>query len=196
MSSIKIDGGILAGGLSSRMQGQDKGLQSYQGMAMVDCIADQMRPFVDRLIINCNQNQDAYRLRADQICSDEITGFKGPLAGLHCLLKVSRADYMLISPCDTPRLTYQYGERMCAELIQTLERYDSPAKPIAVSTPEKKHPLHVILHRSYVPILEASLKQGERRVMKWMEEQQAIWLPFDENIEQFDNINTLQDLVK
>lgn len=195
MKQIKIDGGILAGGLSSRMQGQDKGLQLYQGKAMVDHIAQAMRPFVDKLIINCNQNLSVYSLRADEICSDAITGFKGPLAGLHSILSTTQADYVLVSPCDTPKLTEQYGQTMFSELNHYLQHNDSPAVPIAVRTPDKHHPLHLLIHRSYGEILKRSLEEGERKVMKWMTDQQAIWLSFTRNTDQFDNINTLQDLV-
>lgn len=192
--TIEIDGGIIAGGLATRMDGQDKGLQVYQGQPMVASIAAILRPFTRQLIINCNRNETAYQSYGDKLCSDVIEGYKGPLAGLHAILNESDADYLLVSPCDTPNLQTSYCERMLAELNQHLEQNPEAPALIAVKANERNHPLHILIHTSFKASLRNKLDAGDFKVMRWLEENKVQWIDFSDQAEAFQNINTLQDL--
>lgn len=193
--SLTIDGGILAGGLSTRMRGEDKGLQAYKGQQMAQSIAETLRPFVVQVIVNCNRNESSYRQFADVLCSDVIDGFQGPLAGVHSILSASTADYVLISPCDTPNITGIYCRRMLDALSKW--RQDKPNIPalFAVDTVEKSHPLHMLVHSSFKDSLENSLRKGHLKVMRWMAENDVQWLKFSDEEGSFANLNSPQDLL-
>jgi molybdopterin-guanine dinucleotide biosynthesis protein A len=60
ISANDITGLILAGGLSTRMGGRDKGLQLLEGRPMITHIIERLQPQVGPLLINANQNQEAY----------------------------------------------------------------------------------------------------------------------------------------
>lgn len=192
---LVIDGGILAGGLATRMQGQDKGLQLYQNKRLVEWVYQSLAPHVRKVIINCNRNHDVYGELSPFICSDSIKGFPGPLAGLISLMENSDADYFLVSPCDTPKLTQQYAQKMLAFLKQQLSLDQKHPQLFAVTTDTGQHPLHLCISRFYQPSLENYLAKGEHRVMKWMSDNKARWVDFSAHSCQFQNYNSLDDLI-
>lgn len=193
-TSIVIDGGILAGGLATRMHGQDKGLQIYHDKMMVEWVYQALAPYVRKVIINCNRNLDVYRHVSEHLCTDSIRNFPGPLAGLISLVDASDADYFLFSPCDTPRLSRHYAQKMLAFLHKQLLLDAHKPQLFAVSTGDKQQPLHLCISRYFKASLEAYLNKGGHRVMQWMHENQAQWLDFSGYEEDFRNYNRLEDL--
>ena len=75
-----ITGVILAGGRSSRMGGNDKGLIPLNGKPLYQHVIDRLRPQVEDLLINANRNQAFYQESGIPVINDIITGFVGPLA--------------------------------------------------------------------------------------------------------------------
>lgn len=197
--NISIDGGILAGGLSTRMDGKDKGLQEYQGQAMAKWVYQALAPYVDKVYINCNRNHTQYQSISPHTCSDTISGFQGPLAGLVSLMATSSADYLLVSPCDTPLLSLAFGRKMRAVLQMKLRENPDQNILIASKDEDRAHPLHLCISRHFKSELESAIKQGEHRVMQWMHNHDATWIDFSEdqdieNQSNFVNFNTLDDL--
>ncbi len=196
--SLKIDGGILAGGLSTRMDGRDKGLQLYGQKPMAQSVFESLQPYVRQVIINCNRNQTQYRTISPLLYSDSIEGFQGPLAGLHSLMLHSDADYLLLSPCDTPCLGKQYGQEMLAALHQQLEQSPDRAIIIASKDENRHHPLHLCISTRFVKSLEQAILNKQNRVMKWVNDNGAVWLDFSTKqkgeTSSFVNFNTLEEL--
>tara|TARA_R110001592_G_C13181891_1_gene751025 strand:+ start:3069 stop:3665 length:597 start_codon:yes stop_codon:yes gene_type:complete len=189
-----IDGGILAGGLASRMQGEDKGLQLFKEIPMATWVHQALSPHVRKVIINCNRNQSDYAKISSHISSDTISGFPGPLAGIVSVIDASDADYFLISPCDTPLLNQEFSLRM----LQFLDSQYSlnPYKPLlfAVKAGEKQQPLHMCISKEYKNSLKQYLERDEHRVMKWMKDNNAHWLDFSDQADSFKNFNTLEEV--
>ncbi len=189
-----IDGGILAGGLATRMNGLDKGLQLFQGRMLVQWVFDTINPFVSQTLINCNRHIDTYQKISPYICSDSISGFQGPLAGIHSILESSDADYFLISPCDTPRLKPGFVTKMLETLRSNIASNTQAHPLLAVNTPHKQQPLHLCIAATYKHSLADYLHRGGHRVMQWMQENNAQWVDFSDHPEQFQNFNYLEDL--
>jgi molybdenum cofactor guanylyltransferase len=193
--SILIDGGILAGGLSTRMLGKDKGLQKLNGQAMAKSVSQALLPHVRTLYINCNQNFDRYRRICPNVRSDTIEGYHGPLAGLVSLMNASTADYLLVSPCDTPYISETFGLRMLEALKRTLKnqvlRNEPSASLIFASKDANRyHPLHLLISTQYQLKLEQALQQGQNRVMQWVNNNNAQWIDFSDHTGQFSNFNS------
>ncbi len=185
---VKVDAGIIAGGSGTRMGGADKGLLECQGEVFVARIAQRLRPFCDRLIINCNRNSDRYARWADQLVGDGTLERDGPLAGLKVLLETSRADYLLVCPCDTPRIPADYGRRM----LQTLAQH--PDQLVAVKAGARIHPLHLLLPTHLHTDIAAFLAVGERRMMGWLARQPVVYCDFSAQPEDFANVNSPEEL--
>lgn len=191
---LKVDGGILAGGLSRRMGGIDKGLHPFLNQPMVSWIYQTLKPFVNKVIINCNRNAEVYRQFSSNIVADTLPNFPGPLAGIVSLMTVSDADYLLISPCDTPSLGSDFPKRMLNELASYLEKNPDIPYLLAVKTSEHHHPLHLCISIKFKQSLLDYLNQGNHRVMNWMEQNKVIWIDFSDQNDSFKNINSINEV--
>ena len=147
-----------------------------------------LRPYTNKLIINCNRNAEHYWPLADLVVSDGDDAFNGPLAGLRSLLLASTADYMLISPCDTPALPEDFAERM----LNCLEQH--PGATIAVDDGERLHPLHLLVPVSLAENISQYLDSGERRMMKWLKQNNLVRCDFSDQPDAFLNVNTPKEL--
>ena len=75
-----VSGIVLAGGQGRRMGGVDKGLQPLRGKPMVAWVLERLTPQVGEIVINANQNLEAYAAFGHRVVPDAIGGFAGPLA--------------------------------------------------------------------------------------------------------------------
>lgn len=180
----------MAGGLSKRMHGRDKGLQHYNGQAMARWVYQALEPYVNTIYINCNQNQHDYREICSNLCSDTIKGFQGPLAGIVSLMAVSSADYLLISPCDTPLLSADYGRKMVAALRESLLEQPDKSILLASKDADRSHPLHMLISNRYRTHIEQAIHKGENRVMQWVRNHDVQWLDFSQDQHCFTNFNS------
>lgn len=160
---------------------------------MVQWIAESLRPFVQQLAINCNNDQDNYLPFADLVCGDRLEGFRGPLCGLHSLLCASEADYLLTSSCDTPMLNASYGESMLAALQSDLVSGNPPALVYCARSNLRVHPTHLLIARQSIKSLEDAINKDQLRAMDWLSSQHPAYVDFsDQNI--FVNCNRPEDL--
>jgi molybdenum cofactor guanylyltransferase len=182
--SDRITGLILAGGQGRRMGGVDKGLQNFRGKRLVDHVYERLAPQVGAIVINANQNHDAYKTLGVRVVSDAIGDFAGPLAGLQAGLSLSRRPYLVSVPCDTPFLP----EDLVARL-------DGSGADVAVAkTGDQPHPVFCLVRRDVLDHLTAFLKNGGRKVDAWYTTLRAAEVAFDDEAEAFSNINTSDEL--
>jgi molybdopterin-guanine dinucleotide biosynthesis protein A len=185
---VTISGLILAGGQGRRMGGLDKGLQLLRGKPMALWALERLAPQVDEVLINCNQNLDAYARFGHRLVPDEIGGFAGPLAGLHAGLKAASHPLVITAPCDSPFLPLD----LVARLNQHLEHRD-----LAVAkTGDQAHPVFSLVRKSVLPNLEAFLRSGGRKIDAWYASLSTVEVSFDDEADAFRNINTLEELGK
>ena len=183
-----VTGLILAGGKGSRMGGLDKGLQAFRGKRLVDHVYERLAPQVGGVVINANQNQEAYRSFGVRVVSDAIAGFAGPLAGFHAGLSVSKRPFLATVPCDSPFLPEDLIERLHA-------RVDETGAELAVAkTGEQAHPVFSLMRRGVLDHLSDFLKEGGRKIDAWYASLNVVEVAFDDEAEAFSNINTLEEL--
>ena len=189
MSDTKpITGLILAGGQGRRMGGVDKGLQDFRGKRLVDHVYERLAPQVGGVIINANQNHDAYRTFGVRVVSDAIGNFAGPLAGLHAGLSVSHRPYLVSVPCDSPFLP----DDLVARLYAGLEH--SGAEIAVAKTGDQPHPVFCLARRGVLDHLTDFLKNGGRKIDAWYATLRVAEVAFDDEAETFSNINTSDEL--
>jgi len=182
-----ITGLILAGGLARRMGGSDKGLRLFQGKPMVAHAIERLAPQVETLIINANQNCDAYAALGYPVIADVIDGFAGPLAGLHAGLSACTTPLLVTAPCDSPFLPLDLVARLHAAL-------EANEVQLAVAhSGGFTQPVFALCRRELFDNLGSFLHGGGRKVDAWFADLKVVEVPFpDENT--FTNINTLEEL--
>lgn len=183
-----VTGLILAGGRGRRMGGVDKGLQSLRGRPLVQWVLDRLAPQVDEVLVNANQNVQAYAALGCRVVTDALGGFAGPLAGLQSGLTHARHDLVVTVPCDSPFLP--------RDLVARLHRaLDAANADLAVAkTGEQPHPVFCLCHRSLLPHLTAYLAGGGRKIDAWYAVLRVAEASFDDEAQGFVNINTPEEL--
>jgi len=190
MSAVSgaVSGVVLAGGQGRRMGGVDKGLQPLRGKPMAQWALERLAPQVDEILINCNQNLDAYARFGYRLVPDEIGGFAGPLAGLHASLKAAAHPLVVTVPCDSPFLPSDLVSRLKQHLME---------KDLAVAkTGDQPHPVFSLVRRDVLGNLEAFLRSGGRKIDAWYASLATVEVSFDDEADAFRNINTLEELGK
>ncbi|MEP0073039.1 MAG: molybdenum cofactor guanylyltransferase [Marinomonas sp.] len=140
MVLTSLSGAVLAGGKSTRMGGQDKGLLLFQNEPMVMPIARSLRSVSDSVFVNANRHVEEYSALGFEVISDhQDYSEKGPLSGLLACLIRADSSHLLVSPCDTPCIT----ESAFVALIEASRI--SPDKIHYLAGEFGNHPLHAIL---------------------------------------------------
>ena len=183
-----VSGVILAGGLGRRMGGVDKGLKVLRGKPMVQWVIERFAPQVEELLINANQNTQAYSSYGYRVIPDAITGFAGPLAALHRALSEARHPLVATVPCDSPFLPADLVER----LRSALEQQD--AELAVARTGDQPHPVFCLCRKSVLGSLASFLESGGRKIDAWYSALRVAEVPFDDNAGAFSNINTEAEL--
>lgn len=188
-AGARVTGIVLAGGQGRRMGGVDKGLKPLNGKPMVQRVIARFAPQVDEVLINANQNLEAYRAFGYPVIPDAIGGYAGPLAGLHRGLSEARHNLVATVPCDSPFLPADLVSRLYAAL-------ESARAALAVArTGDQPHPVFCLCRRSVLPGLTAFLEGGGRKIDAWYAALEVVEVAFDEAPEAFSNINTEAELL-
>jgi molybdopterin-guanine dinucleotide biosynthesis protein A len=183
-----VSGIVLAGGQGRRMGGVDKGLQLLRGRPLVAWVLERLAPQVDEVLINANQNLEAYSGFGHRVVPDAIGGFAGPLAGLQAGLAAAGEELAVTVPCDSPFLPLDLVARLRAAL-------DKSGADLAVAkTGEQPHPVFSLVRRGVRASLEKFLAGGGRKIDAWYAALKVIEVAFDDEAETFANINTLEEL--
>ncbi len=75
-------GVILAGGLSSRMGGGDKGLLDIGSKPILVHVIERLEPQTAGLALNANGDPARFASTGLPVIADSLTGHPGPLAGV------------------------------------------------------------------------------------------------------------------
>ncbi|WP_421853945.1 molybdenum cofactor guanylyltransferase [Marinomonas sp.] len=190
MAFISLSAAVLAGGKAERMSRQDKGLLLFQGEPMALSVGRALQQVADRVFINANRNFAAYaEFGYDVIADEQAYQGKGPLSGLLTCLAFAKTSHLLVSPCDTPRISSAAFAKLKESSLL------SPEKIYYLSDAFGTHPLHAIL-----PVSEAfaSLKlflgsDYRFSVMAFYEKFGCQSVDWDGELELL-NVNTLEQL--
>jgi molybdopterin-guanine dinucleotide biosynthesis protein A len=200
-SSQDIAGVILAGGLSRRMGGGDKGLLALDGRSMLAHVIERIRPQVGALAINANGDASRFAAFELPVVPDTVEGFAGPLAGVLAGLmwaqrNMPNARWIVTASADAPFVPVDLMERLRASL-------SGRGNAIAIAQSDGElHPVIGLWPVALAADLEAALRGGVRKVLAWTDKHGTIPVPFDmiragpEVIDPFFNANTPDELAE
>jgi len=183
-----VTGVILAGGLGRRMGTVDKGLQIFRERPMIASVLERLRPQVDAILINANQNRERYEEFGFPVVPDELGGYAGPLAGLHAALGRAVTALVLTVPCDSPMLPLDLAARLRAGMAR------AGADLAVARTFSQSHPVFALVRTGVREHLDRFLAGGGRKIDAWYADLAIVEVAFDDEAEAFANINTLREL--
>lgn len=186
MNKYPITAVILAGGQGSRMGGKDKGLMPLKGkflyQHLLECLAGQ----AEYLAINANRHLSLYEQSGVDVFPDIIQGYLGPLSGIYSGLCYANTEWVLYVSCDTPFIPDCLLDQLWKNKGNHLAAY--------VNDGEKNHPTLLLIHRSLKEPLKHYLDIGNRKLMLFLAEQDAVAVDFSDSMDNFVNINTDEEL--
>lgn len=178
-----VSGVVLAGGMGRRVQGQDKGLLTFNQRPLAAYALDALAPLVDDLFISANRNSEIYRQFGYPVIADASDTFDGPLAGILAAMQVAKHPVLLVMPCDSPFIATPHLQRLLTALNDDAE--------IAVAYDgERLHPVCAAIRTKLKDDLAAYLKRGERKLQLWMLSHRPLKVDFSDVPAIFANINT------
>ncbi|MFV0575439.1 MAG: molybdenum cofactor guanylyltransferase MobA [Vibrio sp.] len=182
---------ILAGGRASRMGGNDKGLIEFQGKPLIKWIIDSLSQQTNSIFINANRSQEQYQSYAETF-NDQITGFVGPLAGVHSAIKHSEGfEWIGVLPCDSPYIPDDFVQRFTQAMA---ENTNSNIDAFVAYDGQFIQPVFAVYHCSILNKLENFLKNGDRKIKMFLESCQVQLVDFSDSTTVFINLNTPEDL--
>jgi len=196
---ISATGVILAGGLSRRMGGGDKGLLVIGGRPMLAHIVDRFRPQVGAMVINANGDPVRFEGFALPVVADTVEGFAGPLAGVLAGMRWSAAHapsatHIATVSTDAPLLPADLVARLAAAIA-------GQASAIALARSDGNlHPVIGLWPVALADDLEAALSEGVRKVLRWTDRHGTVPVDFalmqhdGRQIDPFFNANTPDEL--
>lgn len=198
---------ILAGGLATRMGGEDKGLLTVGGKPLLDRVLDRLRPQVSDIVLNANGDPSRFGGYGLPVRPDPIAGFPGPLAGVLAGLDwaAERGDEAVVSvAADTPF----FPQDLVARLLAAAE---GRAYPLAMAvTPRRgdalksggksgvnRHPTFGLWPTALRHDLRSALEDGLRKVVLWTDRHGAGEAMFEDTpVDPFFNVNTPEDIAE
>jgi molybdopterin-guanine dinucleotide biosynthesis protein A len=184
----KITGVVLSGGLSRRMNGQEKAFLKLKGKAMICYTLEKLAPQVSTLVINANQHTEQYRQYGYPVIKDEFGSFDGPLAGIYTALSYTTDPYLMVVPCDSPLISDDLIQRLynavCNNKSQLAVAHDG----------NRLQPVFALISTQLKSSLKSYLENGQRKLDNWYIKSGATIVDFSDTKEMFLNINTAEDL--
>lgn len=182
---------ILAGGLSRRMGGVDKGLLVLGGGTVLSAILERLALQAEPIALNANGDPRRFDELSLAVLPDPVEGRPGPLAGILAAMDWAAglgASEVLTVPGDAPFLP--------RDLVRRLGEAGAPA---LAASGGRTHPVVGLWPVTLRSALRADLAAGLRRVEAFAQAQGAISVAFPAEPggpDPFLNLNTLDDLAE
>jgi len=194
---VRVDGLIIAGGRSDRME-RDRALLPVGGLPLIAALVVRMARYCGRIIIAAGDERRARELRAAiapvlkrgaiaerrvKFALDRYAGC-GPLAGLHAGLSELQTGWALVMGGDMPNVSASLLARM------RLAAVSAGAAAAVVHAPGQ--PFHALYRANLAREAAIRLERGERRLMAMLERPEAVAVKpeTDEEREAFVRLHT------
>lgn len=197
----QVAGVILAGGLSRRMGGGDKGLRLLAGKPLLKHVIDRLGPQAYPLALNANGDPARFAEFNLPVLPDATADFAGPLAGVLAGLRwasasASDVSFVVSAACDTPFFPENLVSACVAAANGTY-----PAIVLARSGGQT-HPVFGIWPVALADDLARALASGTRKVLDWTSKHPCFTVEFpparfgNRLVDPFFNANTPDDLAE
>lgn len=146
---------ILAGGKSSRMNGNNKAFLKYNNKTFIESIINKLSDF-NKIYISVD-NKDKYEKLKYNLIEDEYKEI-GPIGGLYSALKYIEYDFVFVIACDMPKVTKEF-------IHFILNNFNEEDKCLIVKDHNNKlYPLGGIYSRSVLPVIEEMIESKDYKL--------------------------------
>jgi molybdopterin-guanine dinucleotide biosynthesis protein A len=194
-----VTGVILAGGLSRRMGGGDKGLLDLGGVTMLGRVIDRLQPQVGHLVINANGDAARFAAFGLPVVADATADYAGPLAGVLAGMRWSLAQgpaarHIVTVSSDAPFLPLELVACLSSAVA---DRADAIA---LARSGGGVHPVIGLWPVALADDLHAWLAAGTRKVLAWVDRHASTQVDFPQveiggrQVDPFFNANTPEEL--
>lgn len=185
-------GAVLAGGLNQRMGGLRKADLTLGGKTFLARIGDVLQSCFEECLLVIQSGQDRHEGRFRVVT--DIMAERGAMAGIHAGLVHASTPFVFFSACDIPFLSQQVVSLVAGGI--------EPGVDIVVPFSGTYYqPLCALYSKRCIPLIEAQLERGERKVDRLFELAAVKRISYDRiktadpNLRAFFNINTPEDLM-
>ena len=176
-------GFVLAGGRSSRM-GRDKALLEADGQSLLNRVAQAVREAAGTVALIGDPGK--YGRLGYPVYPDVFTGC-GPLAGIHAALRVTGAEWNIVTACDMPDLTTEF----LSHLLEVAEKSGCDCL-LPAGESGRPEPLCAVYRRHSLERIKRALENGTRKILDGLEGLHVEIVRVS-GTEPFRNINTPED---
>ena len=146
---------ILAGGKSSRMNGNNKAFLEYNNKTFIENIINELDEF-NRIYISVD-NKDKYENLRYTLIEDEYKEI-GPIGGIYSSLKHIDYNYIFVVACDMPKVNKEFVKF----LLSNLKKDDKCL--IVKDCNNKVYPLGGIYSKNVLPIIEKMIEEKDYKL--------------------------------
>ncbi|MEJ0084850.1 MAG: NTP transferase domain-containing protein [Pseudomonadota bacterium] len=183
-----LQGLVLAGGRSTRMQRDKAALEYRPGQTQLDAAMQLLEGRVARAFVSVRTEQraDGARARHPQIV--DRGGVEGPIAGISAALAEYPDAAWLVLACDLPYLDARTLDKLVAA-----RRAGLVAIAYKSSHDGLPEPLCTIYEPAARPLLEAHIAAGKNCPRKFLINTPAVELLEQPDARALDNVNTVEE---
>lgn len=190
MKAQSCTGVILAGGLSSRFNGENKALFKLAGRRIIDPIIEVFASvFNDILIVT---NSPLQYLAYDVDLATDVFPFRSSLTGIHAGLFYAKNPYIFVTACDTPFIKKEMVELVVSEI-------EPGAAAVMPETPSGTEPLFAAYAVDTLERVEQHIRAKKFKIQRVFSRLRvkkigpARLQQIDPELQTFFNINTAAD---
>lgn len=185
-----MDGLILAGGKSSRMNGIHKGKLMYHEQTFVSLLIEEMKKDAKQIWLSygsvVHETYEGCRIvrDAEMDC--------GPIGGLCAGIEACFSNELMVAACDMPFLKVE----MFRHLYYNENNWEKDWDCVIPIVDGRKHPLAAIYRKSALKVLKQQIQENNYRIMDMLKKMKVIYVDvsdYPQYRKMFSNINTPEE---
>ncbi|MEA3233008.1 MAG: molybdenum cofactor guanylyltransferase [Thermodesulfobacteriota bacterium] len=186
-----ITGVILAGGLNTRFNGENKAFIRLDGQTIIERLYRLFRNLFDEIIIVTNS--PVLFSGFDCLVAADLFSFRASLTGIHTGLFYATRDHIFVCACDTPFVK--------AALIETVLEASHPSGGASIpATSAGLEPLCAVYAKKSLPLVERHVARSQMKIQRVFGKKRIHEISekklrrVDPDLVSFFNINRPEDL--
>jgi molybdopterin-guanine dinucleotide biosynthesis protein A len=171
------------------MGGRNKAFLELGDRPLIEIVVERVRSVCAEVLVVAGDTSPYAGLGILPV-EDRFRGV-GVLGGLHAGLEAAAHELALVVGCDMPFLN--------PELLQAFADWAQAHDVAILCQGEQVEPLHAAYRRTCLPMIEAAISAGERRVVSFFPHVRVCYVsmekvaPIDPHLRSFRNVNTPEE---